>query len=168
MKVIRISVLVSALVLNLCSMVSAAEESMAAIALPEGVSDHGYHYSKQVSGEFASVVESLRSELKAAGFGVLTEIDFQAKMQEKLGEQIPPYLILGACHPPLAFEAYQLEPWIGELMPCNFVVRELPEGGVEVSVKNPNALPQATGNAALEPVSAELTTIVLAVLANLD
>lgn len=167
MMVIRISVLVSALLLNLCSHASAAEENATAISLPAGVSDHGYHFSKQVSGDFAAVVESLRSELKAAGFGVLTEIDFQAKMQEKLGEQIPPYLILGACHPPLAFEAYQLEPWIGEMMPCNFVVREMADGSIAVSVKNPGMLPVATGNAELDAVSVELTQQVLSVLAKL-
>lgn len=82
-----------------------------------------YGITVRVSGGFTDTVERVRSALKEQGFGVLTEIDVQATLREKLGEQMEDYLILGACNPPLAHRALDVDRRIGLLLPCNVVVR---------------------------------------------
>ena len=82
-----------------------------------------YGIAVRVSGGFTETVDRVRSALKEQGFGVLTEIDVQATLREKLGEQMEDYLILGACNPPLAHRALDVDRRIGLLLPCNVVVR---------------------------------------------
>jgi uncharacterized protein (DUF302 family) len=104
---------------------------------------------------FAEAVERLRAELKAEGFGVLCEIDVQATMREKLGVEGEPYLILGACNPPLAHQALQVEPELGVLLPCNVIVYER-DGETRISAIDPERMPSIVGNGELGPVATEV------------
>ena len=83
-----------------------------------------YGYKKQVNLKYAEAIEKTRAELKAGGFGVLTEIDVRATLKEKLNVDFENYIILGACNPPFAYEALKTERDIGLLLPCNIIVYE--------------------------------------------
>ena len=83
-----------------------------------------YALTGETTMPLAEAVERVREELKVEGFGVLTEIDVQATLKEKLDIEVEPYVILGACNPPLAHQALQAEPDLGVLLPCNVVVYE--------------------------------------------
>lgn len=116
--------------------------------------------STAVTGaDFDAVAEKTREVLKDKGFGVLTEIDMQATLKAKLGEDMERYLILGACNPPLAHRAVTAEKRIGVLLPCNVVVREDTEhpGTVLVEAMNPELMAQVLDNPAVAPIADEVS-----------
>jgi uncharacterized protein (DUF302 family) len=115
----------------------------------------GYTLTRTTLLPFGEAVERIRVELKAEGFGVLCEIDVQATMREKLGVEGEPYLILGACNPPLAHQALQAEPDLGVLLPGNVVVYER-EGETQISAIDPERMLSIVGNDQLAPVAAEV------------
>ena len=82
----------------------------------------------------------IREALQAEGFGILSEIDVQAKLQDKLGEDIGAYTILGACNPPLARQAIAADGDIGALLPCNVLLRANPDGGTDIVAADPEAM----------------------------
>ncbi len=96
-------------------------------------------YQALLETPFEDAVEQVTAALKAEGFGVLTEIDVKATLKEKLGEDVPHQVILGACNPPLAFKALSSAPLVGLLLPCNVTVRETEDGSL-VSLINPYTL----------------------------
>ncbi|RMD69777.1 MAG: DUF302 domain-containing protein [Gammaproteobacteria bacterium] len=105
-----------------------------------------YSFGKTVNMPFEEACQKVVEALKAQGFGVLTEIDVAATLKEKLGEDMPPYRILGACNPPLAHQALTAEPSIGLLLPCNVVVRQDEKGQVHVEFMDPQAVLQLVDN----------------------
>jgi uncharacterized protein (DUF302 family) len=107
-----------------------------------------------VSAPFDDVVARTRAALAEQGFGVLTEIDVQATMKAKLDEDMDPFLILGACNPPLAHRAITAQATIGVLLPCNVVVRQ---DGPEVLVEaiDPVGMMSIAGDDALDAVAGE-------------
>ena len=115
----------------------------------------GYTLSGTTPLSFADAVARVRETLREEGFGVLTEIDVQATLREKLGKETAPYLILGACNPPYAHRAIELEAELGTLLPCNVVVYER-DGATHVSAVDPVAMLSIVDNSALEPLAAEL------------
>jgi uncharacterized protein (DUF302 family) len=108
-----------------------------------------YYMAKTSSRPFESVVADTVEQLRAEGFGVLTDIDIQATMKAKLGAQMPKYRILGACNPQIAHAALQIEKRLGVLLPCNVIVRETTDGAVEVASVDPVASMERTENASL-------------------
>ena len=114
-----------------------------------------YYFAKSVAGDFVDVVAATRRALAAEGFGVISEIDVQATLKAKLGVDIRPYLILGACNPAMAHQALLLEDKVGTMLPCNVVVQLLPNGqDVEVAAVNPIASMGAIDNPDLRGVAA--------------
>jgi uncharacterized protein (DUF302 family) len=112
---------------------------------------YGHHTT--IAGPFPQAVDKVTAALKQEGFGVLSDIDIQKAMQEKLGVAMPGYRILGACNPPLAHRALQAEPEIGLLLPCNVTVRELPDGRIGVGFLDPQMMVQLTANDAIAGVA---------------
>lgn len=104
---------------------------------------------------FDQAVEKVTAALKSEDFGVLTEIDVKATLRKKLDVDFRRCVILGACNPGLAHRALAAEPQIGLLLPCNVVVQESPEGGVDVSIADPHAMFALVDNEAVSPVAAE-------------
>ena len=127
-----------------------------------------YYFARTLEAPFADAVAGARAALAAEGFGVLTEIDVQATMKAKLGVDLQPYLILGACNPQLAYEALQLEPRVGTMLPCNVLVRDLGGGRTEVAAINPLTSMLGIDNARLHEQAARVAEKLLGALQRLD
>jgi uncharacterized protein (DUF302 family) len=113
-----------------------------------------YGISIRIRAPFAETAARVRDALRAQGFGVLTEIDVQATLRGKLGEEIEQYLILGACNPPLAHRALTADRRIGLLLPCNVVIRA-EAGQTVVEALDPQVMVAVTGQQSLRPVADE-------------
>ena len=129
--------------------------------------ESGFGFGKAVDMQFDAAIEKVTADLQTEGFGVLSDIDVAAKLKEKLGEDIPPYRILGACNPALAHQAIKAVPEIGLLLPCNVLVREDDEGTVFVSFMDPQSVLSLVDDPGVEPLAAEVRTRLERVLAAL-
>ena len=118
--------------------------------------DTKFGFGKPVDLGFDEAVETVTEELGKEGFGVLTEIDVQATLKQKLGEDMRPYRILGACNPPLAHQAVTAVPEIGLLLPCNVLVRENSEGDVFVDFMDPQSVLSLVDKPGIEPMAVEV------------
>ncbi|QGN32824.1 DUF302 domain-containing protein [Microlunatus sp. Gsoil 973] len=117
---------------------------------------------------YSEAVEVVRGALSDQGFGVLTEIDLAATLKAKLGKEIAPQIILGACRPPLAYQALQADPSVAALLPCNVVVRALDAETSLVEAFDPQAMLSFSSEPALAEVAADAKERLRAVLSGLQ
>ena len=110
---------------------------------------------KLVAAPYERVVARVREALKAEGFGIVTEMDVQATMKEKLGLDMRPYVILGACNPTFASQVLAADPELGLLLPCNVLVYETDEG-TRVSAVDPEMMLQMAGSPAVADIAADV------------
>jgi uncharacterized protein (DUF302 family) len=115
-----------------------------------------YHYSKISELSFEEAVDKVTIELQKEGFGVLTEVDIQATLKNKLDIDFKKYKILGACHPTLAHQAILAEDKIGVFLPCNILVQEHENGQVEISTVSPKASMITVRNTALLSIAKDV------------
>jgi uncharacterized protein (DUF302 family) len=114
-----------------------------------------YTIRARVDADVQTTEQRVRDALQDEGFGVLTEIDVQATLRNKLDVDVTPYRILGACNPALAHQALELDAAIGSLLPCNVVVRTHPQGGSEIIAADPNAMLALADNADIAPIATD-------------
>lgn len=115
-----------------------------------------YYFAKTLPGSMTDVEARTTAALKEKGFGVLTEIDIQATMKKKLDKDMAGYRILGACNPPLAYQALTAEPHIGLMLPCNVILRDVGNGRIEVAAVDPVASMAAIRNNDLGEVATDV------------
>lgn len=128
------------------------------------VAESGYGISKKLSIGFEEADKKVREKLKEHGFGVLTEINVQKTLKEKIGVDFRRYQILGACNPSFAHKALSAETEIGLMMPCNVIVYEADDGEVVVSAINPLAAMGAVKNDQLRTIAAQVSEKLTAVI----
>ena len=112
-------------------------------------------FTVELDAPYEAALEQVTAALKAQGFGVLTAIDVQATLKQKLNVERGKYAILGACNPPLAHRALEVAPEVGLLLPCNVIVYENAAGGSTVSIVDPLRMLQLAGSEALGAVARE-------------
>jgi uncharacterized protein (DUF302 family) len=125
-----------------------------------------YVFGKTVGLGFDAAVSRVTEALAKEGFGVLTEIDVKATLKKKLGIDVAPYRILGACNPQFAHQAIELEPQIGALLPCNVVVRE-DKGKTRVEIMDPQAVLQLVERPEIAEIATEVRKRLERVIASL-
>jgi uncharacterized protein (DUF302 family) len=118
-----------------------------------------FEESVEVTRPFAEVLAEVKASLAAEGFGTLTEIDVQATLEAKVGKQMARYVIVGACNPNLASRAIDIEPRVGVLLPCNVVVREVPDG-VLVEAMDPGVMSMLVEREEIRPVADEARRLI--------
>ena len=116
-----------------------------------------YYFTKIITGRFEAIETEVIRLLKKEGFGVLTRIDMQDTLKEKLNVDFRNYMILGACNPPFAYKALQAEDKIGTMLPCNIIMQEHAPNTIEVSAINPMVSMQAVDNNTLKTVAEEVS-----------
>lgn len=126
-----------------------------------------YGFTKKVTLPFADAVAKVREVLAAEGFGQLMEIDVQAKLKEKIGVEMRPYLILGMCNPSLAHQALSIETEIGLLLPCNVIVYEQ-EGNVRIAAQKPSLLSELIEQEGIKAVADEAEARIVKALGSIE
>ena len=127
-----------------------------------------YYFTTITKGSFETIEEKVIGLLKDEGFGVLTEINIQQTLKDKLDIDFKKYKILGACNPPFAYKALQVENKIGAMLPCNVIVQETSPNTIEVSAINPMVSMQAVKNEQLSDVAEVVSTKLENVIKNIN
>ncbi|AIT79180.1 DUF302 domain-containing protein [Novosphingobium pentaromativorans] len=127
-----------------------------------------YYFAKTIeAGDIDAAQERVKEALQEKGFGILTVIDLQVALKDKLGADFRPYRILGACNPKLAYKALQSEDKIGTMLPCNVIIQQAGADAFEVAAVDPVASMQAIENEALSEIAAGVRDKLEAVIAAL-
>ena len=126
-----------------------------------------YYFSKTLKTSFDDAVTRVTQGLQKAEFGILTIIDVKDTIKKKLNVDFRNYMILGACHPVTAHQAFQAEERIGLLLPCNVIVREIADGVVEVAAVDPGATMTVVKNPKLNAVAGKVRIKLKAAIDNL-
>ena len=127
-----------------------------------------YYFSTILNCSFEEAESKVIGALKNQGFGMISEIDMQQKLNEKLGVEIQRYKILGMCNPRFAYKALQVEEKIGAMLPCNVLVIDKGNGLTEISAVNPIASMMSIKNPALEELAKEVTDILQGIINGLQ
>jgi len=123
-----------------------------------------YYIETTLATDFDTAVQKVKDALQTEGFGVLSEIDIHEKLKEKLDVDFKRYKILGACNPPKAYEALQLEKNIGLFLPCNVIVQESIDGSVDVAAVDPVASMMSVDNEKLVVLVKEIKEMLIRVI----
>jgi uncharacterized protein (DUF302 family) len=123
------------------------------------------NFKREIQATVDAAVERVTKALGAEGFGILTRIDMHSKIKEKTGKEIVPTVILGACNPLLAYEAYTANSDVASLLPCNAVIREIAPGRISVELAAPTAMMLILGDAKLTELAREADTRIQRALA---
>ena len=124
------------------------------------------NFKREIADTLEHAIERVTKALSAEGFGILTRIDMQTTIHEKIGKKIVPTMILGACNPNLAYEAYTANSDVASLLPCNAVIREIAPGKISVELAAPSGLMRILGDANLNELASEADTRIKRALAN--
>jgi uncharacterized protein (DUF302 family) len=124
------------------------------------------NFKREIDDTFDHAIERATKALSAEGFGILTRIDMHSKIKEKTGRDVIPTVILGACNPNLAYEAYTANSDVASLLPCNAVIRELVPGKISVEFIKPTSMMKVLGDAKLTALAAEADGKIERALAN--
>jgi len=125
------------------------------------------NFKKETVGPMDSAIMRVTEALKSQGFGVLTRIDLHAKVKEKLGKDLRPVVILGACNPDLAFQAYNQNPDVASLLPCNAVLRDVGNDRISVELAKPSTLMKMLGDKKLVSMALDADARLVAALESL-
>lgn len=115
----------------------------------------GINFKREIAENMDQAIDRATKALAAEGFGILTRIDMHSKIKEKTGKDIVPTVILGACNPNLAYEAYSANTDVASLLPCNAVVREIAPGKISLEFAAPTGMMRILGDARLEALAQE-------------
>lgn len=113
------------------------------------------NFKREISTSVDEAVDRVSSALAKQGFGILTRIDMHSKIMEKTGKEIIPTVILGACNPNLAYEAYVANSDVAGLLPCNAVIREITRGRISIELTAPSAMMRILGDDQLVELAGE-------------
>ncbi len=126
-----------------------------------------YYFETVVDYDIDKAVAKIADYLKPFGFGLLTNIDVKKTLHEKIGADIRPYRILGACNPNFAREVISKESNIGLMLPCNIVVQETEDGKVKISAINPENTIKMVGNSHLNEIASRVRDVMQSLIANI-
>jgi uncharacterized protein (DUF302 family) len=124
------------------------------------------NFKREINATLDQAIERATKALSAEGFGILTRIDMHSKIKEKTGKDIVPTVILGACNPNLAYEAYTANSDVASLLPCNAVIREIAPGKISLEFAKPTGMMKMLGDARLVELAVEADAKIARALAN--